>query len=223
MGEVLAQAWARGSSGELGEQPKPFLVPAKLAQRVLDAAASPASTDAMDLDAPPSPRARAKQLERQLVDEWRTVSTSSDSASPASLLPHAMVRVKLTPCMRGVPQDLGLVYELDVETAKEVRAKVDRTLEGQGKEAKATGEYDGAEDVRNLLFHNLPACKAHVHSPPTALRPPFAGAGHWPHHDGQLRPVKRSRRWLRRPFPLPPTLHVLARVRSGLLRIFRFA
>ncbi|GJN94122.1 hypothetical protein Rhopal_007196-T1 [Rhodotorula paludigena] len=147
MGEVLAQAWARGSAGERDEQKKPFLVPAKVAQGVLDAAARPATNGAMDEDVPPSPRARAKQLERHLVDEWRTVSISSGSVSPASLLPHAMVRVKLTPCMRGVPQDLGLVYELDEETAKEVRAKVDLTLEGEGKEAKATGEYDGAEDL----------------------------------------------------------------------------
>ncbi|BGP52028.1 Ribonucleases P/MRP protein subunit pop1 [Rhodotorula kratochvilovae] len=148
MGEVLAQAWRRGAGaaegGDGGDAKEPFLVPHAIAKAILAHAGAP--PPAMEEDLTASPRARAK-LEEQLSREWGALGAASSSPSSAALLPHAMVRVKVVPCMRGVPEDLGLVYELDEETARAVRAKVDRAEKGKGREVRATGEFDGAEDL----------------------------------------------------------------------------
>ncbi|GAA6053897.1 hypothetical protein JCM3770_005322 [Rhodotorula araucariae] len=152
MGDVLRKTWQRGTgaaevSAGVGTQGS-FLVPHTVAKAVLVHGRKPVSAIAEDISS--SPRARAKQLEHQLAHEWAGLSaTPSATPGSAALLPLAMVRVKLVPCMRGVPEDLGLVYELDEETARVVRDKMDRAEKGKGREVRATGEFDGAEDLCN--------------------------------------------------------------------------
>ncbi|KPV73050.1 uncharacterized protein RHOBADRAFT_29266, partial [Rhodotorula graminis WP1] len=130
MGEVLDLAWRRGTGSA-----------AALLARARALASD--SADAMDEDGSPAPRARAKQLEQRLTADWAALS-SSPSSRPDSLLRRAMVRVELVPCVRGVPQDLGMVYEVGEAAAEEVKAKMDAAKKGS--EPRATGEYDGAED-----------------------------------------------------------------------------
>lgn len=163
MGEVLELAYRRGTklaeteaATEAGERKgkgkgKPFIVASTVAKAVLAQARDKGrAADAMEDDPPATPRARAKQLEQRLAADWAALSSASTSAPGSdSLLRHAMVRVEVTPCLRGVPEDLGLVYEVDEEVAKEVKAKMDRAKAGG--EPRATGEYEGAEDVRSLL------------------------------------------------------------------------
>ncbi|EMS18934.1 ribonuclease P/MRP protein subunit POP1 [Rhodotorula toruloides NP11] len=152
MGEVLTTAWSRsGFSVEQEEgnsaEGRPFLVPASIARFVLrHVDASDALSGMMQQDPPagqPTPRQRLQQLEVDLLAEWAAASTSADPS--CSYLSRAMVRVRLTPCTRGVPEDLGLVYELDEEQASLVREKVDKAL--KGKKVLATGEGEGAEDL----------------------------------------------------------------------------
>ncbi|BGP27943.1 ribonuclease P/MRP protein subunit [Rhodotorula toruloides] len=152
MGEVLRLAWSRsgGSSEErAGDSAdgRPFLVPTSLARTVLRKTGEEgARSNDMEHDPPtgqPIPRQRLQQLEADLISEWATTSTTSHRT--ASFLPRAMVRVRLAPCTRGVPEDLGLVYELEEEQASLVRVKVDKVL--KGKKVLATGEGEGAEDL----------------------------------------------------------------------------
>ncbi|GAA5894814.1 hypothetical protein JCM8208_006078 [Rhodotorula glutinis] len=159
MGEALDLAWRRGAGSataavvemEEGEGPneetsEPFLVAPATAKALLARARASSfdSADAMDEDVPPAPRARAKQLAQRLAADWAALS-SAPSSRPDSLLGRAMIRVELVPCVRGVPQDLGMVYEVDEAVAEEVKAKMDAAKKGS--EPRATGEYDGAEDL----------------------------------------------------------------------------
>ncbi|GAA6042385.1 hypothetical protein JCM8097_004489 [Rhodosporidiobolus ruineniae] len=132
----------------------PFLVPSSVVQAVLAGAASPSSASpaALPVDST-SPRARSAALTARLLSDWRTVASSSSSSAPptlpaGALLPHALIRVRLDPLARGVPEDLALVYELDEETAQEVWEKVGR-MSGKEKrrEGRAVGEWEGAEDL----------------------------------------------------------------------------
>ncbi|GAA5912659.1 hypothetical protein JCM6882_004704 [Rhodosporidiobolus microsporus] len=158
MGEVLKVAWGAqteepSKAGEAKEQQDAFLVPPSVAQAVLARTAD--SSAAADEDAPmldsPYPRDRAKHLESALLRDWRAVSSSSSPPSRASLpvLPHAMVRVKLVPVLRGVPEDLGLVYELESEAQAErvwQKLGVEKARRKRA-EGVATGEWEGAEDL----------------------------------------------------------------------------
>ncbi|GAA5839669.1 hypothetical protein JCM9279_005135 [Rhodotorula babjevae] len=158
MGEVLDLAWRRGTGSATAEEQEgegeraseetgePFLVAPAIAKAILaQARASTGSAPAaMDEDGPPAPCARAKQLEQRLAADWAALASSPSSRSE-SLLRRAMVRVELVPCVRGVPQDLGMVYEVDEAVAEEVKAKMDAAKKGS--EPRATGKYDGAEDL----------------------------------------------------------------------------
>lgn len=147
MDDVLSKA-ARRSEG-LAEL-KPFVLARSIAERILKGAASGrlvGAGDKMDTTDAPSishPRQRAALVEKQLLEEWQAVG--GGEAQIPDLLAAAMVHVKITPCTRGVPQDLALVYELDVEQARQVRTKVTASVAGNA--VLATGEEEGPEDVR---------------------------------------------------------------------------
>lgn len=146
MDDVLSKA-ARRSEG-LAEL-KPFVLARSIAERILKEAASgrlvgaghKMDTDALSIS---HPRQRAALVEKQLLEEWQAVG--SGEAQIPDLLAAAMVHVKITPCTRGVPQDLALVYELDVEQARQVYAKVTASVARNA--VLATGEEEGPEDVR---------------------------------------------------------------------------
>lgn len=145
MDDVLSKA-ARRSEGSV--ELKPFVLARSIAERILKEAASGRLAhggDKMDTDAPSGShsRQRAALVEKQLLEEWQAVS-SADAQTP-ELLAAAMVHVKITPCTRGVPQDLALIYELDVEQARQVRTKVTAAVAGHA--VLATGEEEGPEDL----------------------------------------------------------------------------
>ncbi|GAA5844126.1 hypothetical protein JCM11251_001826 [Rhodosporidiobolus azoricus] len=130
-----------------------FLVPSNVAEAVLAGAAQTSFKGDADSTMPSEPvssRDRAAELARALKHEW-VLASSSPSASPprpaSSSLSHAMVRVKLVPVLRGVPQELGLVYEVQSEAqAKQVWEDLERAARRRGREGVATGEWEGAED-----------------------------------------------------------------------------
>ncbi|GAA5882191.1 hypothetical protein JCM3774_005460 [Rhodotorula dairenensis] len=145
MESVLTMA-SRRAEGTVGIQP--FVVARSIAERILLAVTRDQSShapDEMQTDASDTsrPRERASLLERQLLEEWRAVRDASRSTP--DLLASAMVHVKVTPCTRGVPQDLALVYELDTDEARQVRTKVDASK--ARKTVLATGEGEGPEDL----------------------------------------------------------------------------
>lgn len=231
MGEVLDLAWRRGTGsatmskgeGEDGrtgdETSEPFLVAPSVAKAMLAQARAPTSSsaDAMDEDGPPAPRARAKQLEQRLAADWAVLS-SSPSSRPDSLLRRAMVCVELVPCVRGVPQDLGMVYEVDEAVAEEVKAKMDAAKKGS--EPRVTGEYDGAEDVRPSLSPSCSPLRARCTdsaSLSAAVRPALARPGPRPHHDRQLLALDGTRRRRRRCLSVPAHGSRTAQVRPLVL------
>mgnify|MGYP001591722967 FL=1 len=57
----------------------------------------------------------------------------------------ALVRVKITPCARGAPEELAVVYWLNESQAEDVRNKVDRLSKGT---PIATGESERGDEVR---------------------------------------------------------------------------
>ncbi|GAA5859154.1 hypothetical protein JCM8547_008891, partial [Rhodosporidiobolus lusitaniae] len=153
---VLKKGWAE-EGGEEGEGEEAFLVPVGVARAVLAGAEEGEEKDKMVEEHSSSslpPRQRAKQLERNLLAEWRLLSASPSSSSSAlpspsrfPLLRHAMVRVRLTPIARGKPEDLALIYEFErEEEAGDVLEKLRKGREEKGK-GKATGEWEGAEDL----------------------------------------------------------------------------
>ncbi|GAA5992156.1 hypothetical protein JCM11641_003258 [Rhodosporidiobolus odoratus] len=108
-----------------------------------------------DQDAKPKKplRPAATKLVHDLVDAYlaRTTSYSAPTSSPPlttrPLLASAIVRVHLDPLGRGRLEELGLVYEVEEEVAREV---VDKLKKGEkGKEAH--GEGEGAEDFKMRL------------------------------------------------------------------------
>lgn len=68
-----------------------------------------------------------------------------ETSKEAILFRSALVRVKITPCNRGSPDELALLYELDEDAWNEVRAKVGARL-GR-KSAISSEEKDGPEEV----------------------------------------------------------------------------
>ncbi|GAA5918262.1 hypothetical protein JCM1841_002134 [Sporobolomyces salmonicolor] len=130
----------------------PYVVPLKVAKEVVSAVASrqptSPSSSAMELDpASSSSHNPAQSLQHSLFAAWRSRSEMKENDAH-HLLRDAMVRVRLTPYGRGVPEDLGLVYELEDEQMGEVRAKLAGRRKGKGRaSASATGEGEGAEDL----------------------------------------------------------------------------
>lgn len=201
MDDVLSKA-ARRSEGSV--ELKPFVLARSIAERILKEAASGRLAhggDKMDTDAPSGShsRQRAALVEKQLLEEWQAVS-SADAQTP-ELLAAAMVHVKITPCTRGVPQDLALIYELDVEQARQVRTKVTAAVAGHA--VLATGEEEGPEDVRQPAQIHALAIHTLTHSSPTALRTAESGANHRQGHHWFILPFLGPRQRNRRDFALP--------------------
>jgi ribonuclease P/MRP protein subunit POP1 len=193
MGDVLKASWSTGgSSAKPDADGRSFLIPTSVARSVLRKAGhDDAQSSIMEQDPPsglPTPRQRLRQLEANLLADWTAASSSSSAL--VTLLPRAMARVRLTPCTRGVPEDLGLVYELDEARALIVRGKVDKAL--KGKRVLAAGEGEGAEDVRAVLPRKrlVPSLTNRALA---ALRPALAWSGHRAHHDRPLFALARPR------------------------------
>ncbi|GAA6020701.1 hypothetical protein JCM11491_000521 [Sporobolomyces phaffii] len=118
---------------------EPFLVPFKIATSLatrIGKKQSPATPSDAGDDS-------AVQLERDLFEGW--TSSRNGGTRAGSRLEGALVRVRVEPCLRGVPEDLGVIYGLDREEVDEVRTK----MEVGKKNARllATGEGEGAEDL----------------------------------------------------------------------------
>ncbi|BGP58449.1 Ribonucleases P/MRP protein subunit pop1 [Rhodotorula sphaerocarpa] len=135
------------TSPAAAEKVQPFVVAPTIARRVVDLVKDDSISHRMQEDSPSSeagPRARREQLVQQLLKDWRTAS-SVDPPPGRDLLASALVHVRITPCTRGVPQDLALVYEPGSQQAADMREKLGAALEW--KAVLATGEGDGPEDL----------------------------------------------------------------------------
>ncbi|GAA5888672.1 hypothetical protein JCM16303_000888 [Sporobolomyces ruberrimus] len=85
-----------------------------------------------------------EKLERDLHEAWTT--SGSGTIPRTSILRGALVRVRIDPCVRGVPEDYGIVYELSDSEVEKVRAKMD-SAKKKSDRILATGEGEGAEDL----------------------------------------------------------------------------
>lgn len=93
----------------------------------------------------------------RLIDGWRDTTFADDEvwtpAPDTSMLREALVRVKVTPCGRGAPEELGVIYWMTDPRWEEVRGKVATAGKGQARaRARATGEGEGAEDVGSFFL-----------------------------------------------------------------------
>ncbi|ORY73594.1 ribonucleases P/MRP protein subunit POP1-domain-containing protein [Leucosporidium creatinivorum] len=85
-----------------------------------------------------------EKLVQELFELWK--GESADPPSSATAVREGLVRVRVTPCGKGTPKTLGLLYRLDGERLETVKGKVGKEMRGKGK-AIATGEGEGAEDL----------------------------------------------------------------------------
>ncbi|GAA6062283.1 hypothetical protein JCM10212_000943 [Sporobolomyces blumeae] len=117
-----------------------FLVPHKIAAALEDDARRGRSgtTEQNTTEA-----TRMDRLHATLLEDF--VRYQQGERTEQSLLKNALVRVRIEPCCRGVPEDYGLVYDLEMEQVGAVRDKV-AAARGT-KRATATGEGEGAEDL----------------------------------------------------------------------------
>ncbi|GAA6015972.1 hypothetical protein JCM10207_006824 [Rhodosporidiobolus poonsookiae] len=169
LGEVVEGAWARAGAQKVSEEDEeraqPWLVPPQVASEVLrrvggvGRGGDPAPPNVVGgAAAAPDfallgPKERLGALSAHLFASFFSLSASTAPAPSSStdLLRSALVRVRLTPLARGVPADLGLVYETtDEAEAMRVWGKVGPEgyfgrKEGEG--PRATGEFEGAEDL----------------------------------------------------------------------------
>ena len=125
---------------QTGSTEDPYLVPYKIATSL----ASTISKDrkhSSTTSKEDNPNVR--QLEQDLLAEWE--SHRGGGESKGRLLRDALVRVKVQPCLRGVPEDLGLIYGLEGTEVEKVRKKLEMA-KSKGA-VLATGEGEGAEDV----------------------------------------------------------------------------
>lgn len=118
----------------------PYLVPFKIATSV---AAFVSKEQQQSLSAEKSVESSVERLERDLVESWTILQ--SGGTVQGSTLSRALVRVRIEPCLRGVPEDFGIIYDLGSEECARVRAKMEKAKKNL--EVLATGEGEGAEDV----------------------------------------------------------------------------
>jgi ribonuclease P/MRP protein subunit POP1 len=116
------------------EKIQPYLVPFKVANSLASSVSKKQMPPQSKFDLSP-----VEELERDLGEEWRTSRTTG------SKLRNALIRVRIDPCLRGVPEDFGLIYEMDGEEASSVRKKMESAKKNE--KTFATGEGEGAEDV----------------------------------------------------------------------------
>ncbi|GAA5982659.1 hypothetical protein JCM10908_006736 [Rhodotorula pacifica] len=136
------------ADGEDAKEIRPFVLASGIAERILaqaveDGGEATSDEKMLDPTSRPRPRLRVDHLEKQLLAEWQ--HACKDGAKPENLLLAAMVHARITPCTRGVPQDLALIYELELDQAMQVKAKMDASV--AGKAVLATGEGEGPEDL----------------------------------------------------------------------------
>ncbi|GAA5822516.1 hypothetical protein JCM5353_005466 [Sporobolomyces roseus] len=125
----------------------PYLVPFKIATSLVssiskDRKRSPATSKEV--------KPAVQQLEQNLLAEWE--SQRGGEEPKGTLLRDALVRVRIQPCVRGVPEDLGLIYELEGTEVEKVRKKMESAKSNQA--VLATGEGEGAEDLCEKPLRN---------------------------------------------------------------------
>lgn len=114
------------------EKIQPYLVPFKVANSLASSVSKNRMPSQSKSDLNP-----VEQLERDLREDW--------TSTTGTKLRNAIVRVRIDPCLRGVPEDFGLIYEVNEEEAGNVRKKMESAKKNE--KTFATGEGEGAEDV----------------------------------------------------------------------------
>lgn len=102
------------------------------------------------------PEDAATSLAVELLESYKgtmVVTRSKSTNVSSSLLLGALVRVKITPCGRGAPEELGVIYFLRDEEWKEVGEKV-KVMKGK-KAAVPTEEKQGHESVSPLVRRSI--------------------------------------------------------------------
>lgn len=149
---IEVQEKGKGKEKAVEEDPirggiEPFLVPFK----VLGSLTSLISKNRPSATPPTLQKGKlhvVEKLERDLHEAWTT--SGSGTIPRTSILRGALVRVRIDPCVRGVPEDCGIVYELSDSEVEKVRAKMD-SAKKKSDRILATGEGEGAEDVSHRL------------------------------------------------------------------------
>ncbi|GAA5996708.1 hypothetical protein JCM11641_006667, partial [Rhodosporidiobolus odoratus] len=159
MGEVCWRSWdGKGEeSGQEGEEGEEWVISGRVMGEVLEKLREVREEQlkgkgkgkgiGKEQDAKPKKplRPAAAKLVHDLVDAYLARITSPSNPTPTTrpLLASAIVRVHLDPLGRGRPQELGLVYEVEEEVAREVVEKLKKGEKG----SEAHGEGEGAEDL----------------------------------------------------------------------------
>lgn len=134
---IVNTGWVIAESARATLATSPRLVPSRVARTVVEQLSSTAGRGV----------SRLEIAAGQLVDEWRWGLVAKDEAwrpgPSTALLRESMVRVRVTPCIRGAPDDLGIIYSVDLDRRETIVAKLTR----QEDLGRATGEEEGAEDV----------------------------------------------------------------------------
>ncbi|GAA5908631.1 ribonuclease P/MRP protein subunit POP1 [Sporobolomyces salmoneus] len=122
-------------------QVQPYLVPSKIATSLSASVSKNRLPTSQTSETESTPLAR---LEQGLTKGWTSLK-NGESLKGNSLLAKALVRVRVDPCLRGVSEDFGLIYELEEGEVEKVRAKIE--LKRRNERVLATGEGEGAEDL----------------------------------------------------------------------------
>ena len=111
MGEVVRLRWEEREGEAEGKRGKDvWAVPVKVAKRVVEVSGG---AKAVEHD--------TREIAGRLATEWEAQLAAQEDGKRWSLqrkdgvLREAVVRVKMTPCGRGAPEDLGMVYWMDEE------------------------------------------------------------------------------------------------------------
>lgn len=140
-----------------GETPSPWVIQSSIARLVfkLIQASIGSSTDDLEARSPKvmdrtSTSTAASSFACFIVVGHRHSSISSSPSSQQTILfQSALVRVKILPCNRGSPEELGLIYELSLRDWKEVKGKVEERGKKQSKvRSKPVDDEGGPEQVR---------------------------------------------------------------------------
>ncbi|GAA5962704.1 hypothetical protein JCM3765_006172 [Sporobolomyces pararoseus] len=127
-------------TNEEEEEMQPYLVPFKVATSL---SSSISKNKPSIPTSNPTELNPVEELERDILEEWTTLRNGGKPAS--AKLQDALVRVRIDPCLRGVPEDFGLIYELEGNEVEKVRTKTE--LAKKNERVFATGEGEGAEDL----------------------------------------------------------------------------
>ncbi|GAA5941207.1 ribonuclease P/MRP protein subunit POP1 [Sporobolomyces koalae] len=120
----------------------PFIVPYNLASSLVTSIGKTRTVSTPPNRGTPGSLDR---LESDLARNWIDAQKGNRNPEGDDMLSHALVRVRIQPCQRGVPEDLGLVYEIKRENLDTVREKVEHSKRKYV--VLASGEGEGAEDL----------------------------------------------------------------------------